>query len=110
MSFETDFAGMIPDTLIYVAATRDETGELTASGTPQSIPCYISEETEIVTGPGGKEVVSTVQAYVDVYSLTVNAHLYTLPSRFGGQATTREAVAVEHVSDEVGPYAETVMF
>lgn len=109
MSFETDFAGMIADTLTFVSATLDETGELTATGASTSVSCYIQEETELVTDAGGKEIVSTVQVFAGLNSLTVNAHLYTLPSRFGVSAN-REAVAIEHVTDELGAYAETIMF
>lgn len=109
MSFELDFAGMLPDTLIFDTATLDETGELTAAGSPTSISCYIEEETKLVEGAGGKEVVSVVQVFVGIRSLTVDGHLYTLPSRFGVSAN-REAVAVDHYSDEDGAYAEEIMF
>jgi hypothetical protein len=108
MGFEEDFAGMLPDSLIFDTATRDDTGKLTADGNPQTVPCYIEGETVIVQS-GGKEVVSKVQVFVDVYNLTMDGHLYTLPSRYDPNVD-REAVFVDHVSDDRGQYYEMVMF
>ena len=109
MSFEADFNGMLPDTLTFDTVTLDDTGEFTADGSPTSIDCYIEERTQMVDDAQGKEVVSTVQVFVGINSLTVDGHLYTLPSRFGVSAN-REAIAVDHYSDENGAYAEAVMF
>ena len=102
---------MLPDGLIFVPATLDETGELTATpgGSSTAVDCYIEERTQLAPDPGGKQVISTIQVFVDVYSLTVDAHLYTLPSRFPVNLK-QEAVAIDHATDEFGAYAETVMF
>ncbi len=109
MTFETDFAGMLPELLVYISATKDETGELTATGSSTSISCYIEEETELIMDRTGKEVVSTVQVFVGNIGLTVDAHLYTLPSRFPVNAQ-REAIGIEHISSEDGAYSEILMF
>ena len=109
MSFEADFNGMLPDTLTFDVATVDETGELTAAGSPTSIDCYIQEETKLVMDARGQEVVSNVQVFVGVNSLTVDGHLYTIPARFSVSAN-REAISVDHYSDENGAYAEEIQF
>ncbi len=109
MSFEIDFAGMLPDTLVYISAIPDDTGELAPTGSSSSIFCYIEEETTMVIDRSGKEVVSTVQVFIGNTGLTIDAHLYTLPSRFPVNAQ-REAIGIDHISDENGAYAEILMF
>ena len=99
---------MLPDTLIYDTASLDETGAFTPDGNPVSVDCHIEGESVIVTDRGGKEVVSTIQVFVDVYNLTVNGHVYTIPSRFDPYENL-EALAVDKVSDENGPYYEMIM-
>ncbi len=108
MGFEEDYAGMLPDKLTYDTAVPDETGKLVADGNPVTVDCYIEGEM-ITVSSAGKEVVSSLQIFVDVYGLTVDGHLYTLPSRFS-PSIDREAVLVDQVSDDGGPYHEMVMF
>ena len=108
MSFETDFEDMLEtNALSAQPGTRDETGAFIPSGSPTVVNCYIEMENVLVTDAGGKQIVSTVQVFVGVNDFTIDGFLYTLPSRYP-QSNDLEAIAIDRVNDDVGPYYEMI--
>lgn len=109
MAFDAALLDLMPDTLVAVPGAVDAFGEWTASGSTVNVPCRVEGRARLVRDLSGKEVVSSVQVYTGgVYSLTVDGHRYTLPSRFAPK-TEIQALHVELVADEEGPHHEVVM-
>lgn len=108
-TFEIEFAEELNDTLTYDTATPDATGKLVPDGNPVSVDCYIEGEDETITTEGGKEIVSTLKVFVGVLNLTTDGHVYTVPARFQKRENI-ECLAIDRVSDNVGPYYEMLMF
>lgn len=103
------FLDMMSDTLVVYPGYIDHFGDWVASGATLSLPCHIEGEIRVARNEAGREVVSSVQALVlGNHSLSTSTHRYTLPSRFSPNDQI-QAVAVEKVSDDVGPVYELVM-
>lgn len=112
MGFIDEFADCMPGTLTATPGTEDGLGSFVASGSVQSLACRIEGEARLVRDPNGREVVSSVQAYVgSAPGLTVDGYRYGLPARFPSPAdpSGHRAISVEHVADEDGAEFEVVM-
>lgn len=108
-SIIADLLELMPDTVQAQYGNVDALGAFTPSGAAVSVPCYIEMETKLTRNMAGQEVVSSAQVYTGgVFSLTVDHHRYTLPSRFSPRLNIK-AVRIDRASDENGAHHEVVM-
>jgi hypothetical protein len=108
MAFMDHLVGLLPDTITVTPGANDWEGAFTASGSTFAPRCRIEGDIRNVRDLDGKNVVSTIQIYLDdAYSLNTYDYRFTLPARYP-QRTLVQAVAVAPESDEVGPQYEIV--
>ena len=111
MTFISEFADMMPDTVTVVPGINNEFGEFTPSGATFSVRCHIEAANRLFRNSEGREVVSSVQVYTDgIYGLTSALHRYILPSDALPAGRARVALAVFPEHDELGPAFDVVYF
>ncbi len=109
-SIVSDVLDLMADEVVVTPIARDYAGNWVASGEVLTLPCYIEREQRLVRSATGREVVSSLLVIVGGYNdLTVDEHLYTLPSRFQPNASLT-AISVDKVSDEDGECYEELTF
>lgn len=110
MAYIDEFLPLMSDDLTITPGTVDVFGEWIPSGEVLVPCCHIEGETRTVRDATGAEVTSSVQVIVGGYfDLTTNRHRYTLPTRFNPRLDLK-AIAIDKVSDELGPCYEEVFF
>ena len=100
---------LMPLTLtVETPAVTDNFGKVESWETAREIRCRIKNGNRLVRDRNGKEVVSSVQAWLaGVFGVTT-ADRYTMPSPF--TPTNPVAISVGILPDENGVHHEVVMF
>lgn len=103
---------LAPDVLVAQPGTVNHAGKWTAAGDSVSPSCRISGKRRRFLGPGGQEMVSSMQAIVLSTSpvLSVDGYRYDLPARYPAPRTSLRSIFVKLVNDENGLHHQVVMF
>lgn len=111
MSFISEFADLLNDSLSVQPGYNNEYGEFIPSGSVITVPCRVEAANRLYRNSAGREVISTAQAYCGgLFGLTVDRHRYALPSDSVPAGRSRVAIAVYLEHDEEGPSYEVVYF
>lgn len=109
MTFISEFADLLSDSISVQPGVNNEFGEFIASGAVFAVACRVETANRLYRNSAGREVISTTQVYCGgVYGLTVDLHRYTLPSDTAPTGRGRVAIAVFPDHDELGPAFEVV--
>lgn len=111
MTFISELADMMSDTLSVQPGYNNAYGEFTPSGAVIAVPCRVEAANRLYRNSAGREVISTAQVYCGgVFGLTVEQHRYTLSSDAMPAGRWRVAIVVFPEHDEEGESYEVVYF
>lgn len=111
MTFISEFADMLTDSISVQPGYNNAYGEFIPSGAVIVVPCRVEAVNRLYRNSAGREVISTAQAYCGgLYGLTNDQHRYALPSDAVPSGRNRVAIAVHLEHDEDGPSYEVVYF
>lgn len=100
---------LFPDFVTIEKGTRAQYGVFSPTGdAPVDVQARVIGRVRMVTDVGGRERVSTVQAWLAGPVGATVGDRFTLPARF--EPNQPPAIAVEHWTDEDGPHHECVFF
>ncbi len=101
-------ADMFESVVEITPVTRDGHGNAT-NGVAFDVNCHISGKSRLVRNREGQEVVSSYKLIVPGDNgLTVDDHLYTLPTTYAPN-DRRKAIAIKVANDENGIHHQSVM-